>query len=265
MRQPAFANRFGPNSSIMAYGRFNQAAQPGDGVTQLWGVIGPYDFAAIRYGYGVFGTDAASERRELAALADTFSATGACSGRSEERGELIRPLRPRPARADREHRRRACEATRLGVANLQRSLARLEVATGGDPREFAATYELLLARQIGMLRSVQKLIGGVMPALDSPPTWPAPAPGARGRTARRGALPGGRRRASLEPYAATAVAERVAVFGANTAVDRLQAGLITDLLAAAPWRCWKPSSATTRRPMRRKTSGTTSAPRCGAN
>ena len=47
--------------------------QPGDGITQLWGVIGPYDMAAIKYGYGVFGTDPASERRELAAFAETFS------------------------------------------------------------------------------------------------------------------------------------------------------------------------------------------------
>jgi hypothetical protein len=64
----------------MAYGRFNQVAQPGDGVTQLWGKAGPYDYAAIRYGYGVFGTDPASERRELAAFAEPSAATGSCSG-----------------------------------------------------------------------------------------------------------------------------------------------------------------------------------------
>jgi hypothetical protein len=72
MRQRDFANRYGPNSSIMAYGRFNQVAQPGDGITQLWALIGPYDYAAIKYGYGVFGTDPASEKRELAAFAETF-------------------------------------------------------------------------------------------------------------------------------------------------------------------------------------------------
>jgi hypothetical protein len=80
MRNPEFANRFGPNSSIMAYGRFNQVAQPGDGVTQLWGVIGPTTMAAIRYGYGVFGTDPASERRALAAFAETFSRDRRCTG-----------------------------------------------------------------------------------------------------------------------------------------------------------------------------------------
>jgi hypothetical protein len=36
VRNREFANRFGPNSSIMACGRCNQVAQPGDGITQLW-------------------------------------------------------------------------------------------------------------------------------------------------------------------------------------------------------------------------------------
>ena len=47
LRDPKFANAKGSNSSIMAYGRMNQAAQPGDGVKQLIPVLGPYDFAAI--------------------------------------------------------------------------------------------------------------------------------------------------------------------------------------------------------------------------
>lgn len=232
MRQPAFANRWGPNSSIMAYGRFNQAAQPGDGVTQLWGVIGPYDFAAIRYGYGVFGTDAESERRELAALADSFSRDRRLFWATEERGDW-------QARHGRDPRvlmentgAERVEATRLGVANLQRSLARLEAATGGDPREFAATYELLLARQIGMLRSVQKLIGGVMPALDSPPTWTGrPVPVAEQRDAVRFLL--GEGALSLEPFAAPAIVDRVASFGGERAIEGLQASIVVELLGGA--------------------------------
>ena len=66
MRDPAFANAHGPNSSIMAYGRFNQVAQPGDGVTQLIPKIGPYDIAAIAWGYGQFGGNPAEERKALA-------------------------------------------------------------------------------------------------------------------------------------------------------------------------------------------------------
>ncbi len=108
MRDPAFANRCGPNSSIMAYGRFNQVAQPGDGVTQLWGVIGPYDLAAIKYGYGVFGSDPASERARAGGLCRRPSrATGGCTSAARKARSNDQSLRAGPARADREHRRRA--------------------------------------------------------------------------------------------------------------------------------------------------------------
>lgn len=232
MRQPAFANRWGPNSSIMAYGRFNQAAQPGDGVTQLWGVIGPYDVAAIRYGYGVFGTDAESERRELAAFADTFSRDRRLFWATEERGDF-------QARHGRDPRvlmentgAERVEATRLGVANLQRSLARLEAATTGDPREFAATYDLLLARQVGMLRSVQRLIGGVMPALDAPPRWTGRlVPVAEQREGVRYLL--GEGAASLELFAAPAIVDRIVGFGGERAIEGLQAAIVTELLSGA--------------------------------
>jgi hypothetical protein len=232
MRQPDFANRWGPNSSIMAYGRFNQAAQPGDGVTQLWGVIGPYDVAAIRYGYGVFGTDVESERRELAAFADSFSRDRRLFWATEERGDW-------QARHGRDPRvlmentgAERVEATRLGVANLQRSLARLEAATAGDPREFAATYDLLLSRQVGMLRSVQRLVGGVMPALDAPPKWTGRlVPAAEQREGVRYLL--GEGAASLEPFAAPAIVDRVVGFGGERAIEAMQSAIVIELLSGA--------------------------------
>jgi len=55
LRNPAFANTRGSNASIMAYGRMNQAAQPGDGVTRVLPIIGPYDEFAIQWGYGPVG------------------------------------------------------------------------------------------------------------------------------------------------------------------------------------------------------------------
>ena len=72
MRDPVFANAHGPNSSIMAYGRFNQVAQPGDGVTQLIPKIGPYDIAAIDWGYGQFGGNPAENARPWRKRADAF-------------------------------------------------------------------------------------------------------------------------------------------------------------------------------------------------
>ena len=51
LRDPEFTKKYGVASSIMSYSRFNYVAQPGDGVTQTWGMIGPYDKFAIEYGY----------------------------------------------------------------------------------------------------------------------------------------------------------------------------------------------------------------------
>ena len=149
MRQPDFANRYGPNSSIMAYGRFNQVAQPGDGITQLWGVIGPYDMAAIKYGYGVFGTDPASETRELAAFADTFSRDRRLYWGSEEGIELFSRFAHDPRVQTENTGAERVEATRLGVANLLRSLDRLDAGTGGDAKLYASTYERGAGRHVG--------------------------------------------------------------------------------------------------------------------
>ena len=121
MRNPVLANRFGPNSSIMADGRFNQAAQPGDGVTQLWSVLGPDDLAAIKYGYGVFGSNAASEWRDLAAFAETFSRNRNLFFGSEESGALISRFARDPRVQTENTGAERVAATRLGVASLQRS------------------------------------------------------------------------------------------------------------------------------------------------
>lgn len=232
MRRPDFANRYGPNSSIMAYGRFNQAAQPGDGVTQLWSVIGPYDVAAIRYGYGVFGSDAASEARELAAFAATFSADRRLFFGSEESGDLLSRFGRDPRVQTENTGAERVEATRLGVANLLRSLARLDAATAADPRLFGSTFETLIGRHVGMLQSVQRLVGGTMASLAagaSPASQPVPAD--EQREAVRYLL--GEGAASLEPYASPAIADRVAAYGTDRFVASLQSSLATALLKGA--------------------------------
>jgi hypothetical protein len=232
MRQPEFANRFGPNSSIMAYGRFNQAAQPGDGVTQLFSKIGAYDRAAIRYGYGVFGTDPASERRELAAFAETFSRDRQLFWGSEEGGELLARFGRDPRVQTENTGAERVAATRLGVANLLRSLDRLDAGTGGDSKLYASTYGVVLGHHVALLKSVHRLVGGVMPAMGAG-EGPRPrlVPAAEQREAVR--YIAGEGAASLEPYAAPAVAERVAVYGGPVAVDRLQADLIASLMTGA--------------------------------
>lgn len=232
MRQPEFANRYGPNSSIMAYGRFNQVAQPGDGITQLWGVIGPYDLAAIKYGYGVFGTDPVSERRELAAFADTFSRDRRLYWGSEESVELISRFHQDPRVQTENTGVERVEATRLGVANLLRSLDRLDAGTGGDAKLYASTYGVVLSRHVGLLQSVNRMLAGVMPAMGaSEGPRPKLVPAAEQRQAVLYLL--GEGASSLEPYAAPAVVERVSVYGGYRAIDRQQAAIVTDLMTGS--------------------------------
>jgi len=232
MRQREFANRYGPNSSIMAYGRFNQVAQPGDGITQLWGVIGPYDMAAIKYGYGVFGTDPESERRELAAFAETFSRDRRLYWGSEESVELISRFHQDPRVQTENTGAERVDATRLGVANLLRSLDRLDAGTSGDAKLYASTYDVLLARHVGLLKSNNRLLAGVMPAMGAGEgPRPKRVPAVEQRQAVQYLL--GEGAASLAPYAAPAVVERVSVYGGYRAIDRLQAALVTDLMTGS--------------------------------
>jgi hypothetical protein len=229
MRNREFANRYGPNSSIMAYGRFNQAAQPGDGVTQLWGKVGAYDFAAIRYGYGAFGTDEASEAKELAAFADSLGRERALFFGSEESAELLARFGRDPRVQTENTGAERVEATRLGVANLLRSLGALDAGTAGDEQLFASTFNVVLGRHVSLLQSVNRVLGAAMPPLGSGEGPLAQLASAdEQRAAVRYLL--GEGAASLKPYAEPALIERVQVFGGYRAIDSLQSALVTDLM-----------------------------------
>jgi len=74
MRSPRFANTWGANTSIMAYGRWNQVAQPGDGITKFVPEPGPYDYYAVKWGNGVFGKKEKADRKGAKAFADKAQA-----------------------------------------------------------------------------------------------------------------------------------------------------------------------------------------------
>lgn len=230
LRKPSFAEREGPNSSIMAYGRFNYVAQPGDGVTRFWNRPAPYDYAAIRYGYGDFSRDPAGERQALARLLDQFGSERRLYWGAAETPDEIGRFGKDPRVQTENIGAERIDATRLGVANLLRSLARLDEATGGDATRFRAAYGTLLSRHVGLLESVQKLVAGTMPALgngDGPLARFVPA--GEQRDAIDYLL--GEGAASLEAYRAPAIVERVAAFGGYRAIDRLQTKLVTDVLS----------------------------------
>lgn len=225
LRDPEFANRHGPNGSIMAYGRFNQAAQPGDGITQLYGVVGAYDYAAIKWGYGDFGDDPDAEQAALDEFARRFSTDrellwGAAEGAAERE---VFSLDPRIQIENVSSERIA--ATKLGVANTTRTLARLDEATNGDDRLFREAYEATLSTHMRLLKSVSTLIGGTMYQFgenSGPPVRYVPAEDQRqavfyllGEGAR-----------SLEPFQNPSLVERVAPIGGYRFIDQKQAELL---------------------------------------
>lgn len=225
MRDPKFANLHGPNSSIMAYGRFNQAAQPGDGVTVFKCGIGSYDFAGINWGYGDFDNDP----QALEALAASFDrdrrltwAAGELPDEQATHG-FDPPVLTENTGADR------IEATKLGIANVQRSLNRLDSATQGNSTEFNAAFDVYIGTHTRFLNSVAKLIAGVMPRA-----------GARGAKLTDLVPPSEQSRAvayllgegarSLDIYRNPEMLERITPVGGPLLVDASQQGLVAELL-----------------------------------
>jgi hypothetical protein len=224
MRDPAFANVNGPNSSIMAYGRFNQVAQPGDGITQFWSVLGPYDYAAIKWGYGSFPDQAA-----LDAFAEGFTTNRALwFGAGEMPAELADDFfDPRVLMENTGAERIA--ATRLATANTLRSLAQLPDAAGDDDRVFKATYDVILSTHFGLLNSVARLVAGterVITPGDGPRVLRVP-PEAQ-RAAITYLLGEGAR--TLDAFRSPGIVERAAVAGGATTVDQVQARMVTALV-----------------------------------
>lgn len=226
MRDPDFANANGPNSSIMAYGRMNQAAQPGDGITQFWSVMGPYDRAAIRWGYGSFPDQAALDAFAGGMAAARATQWGAGEQLDEVAGEFFDPrVQMENTGAER------IEATRLGTANTLRSLAHLPEATQ-DAAMLRAAYGVTLAIHGTLLMSVAKEIAGTMPRHEGdggPAVTRVPA--AEQSAAVAYLLGEGAR--TLEPFRDPAILERAAVFGGAQDVDLAQAGLVAEVLDGA--------------------------------
>jgi hypothetical protein len=158
LRDPQVANSRGPNASIMAYGRLNQVAQPGDGVTRVFGMQGPYDFFAIDWGYGTHGATPAEEQAALDRLAaastrDRFTRWAAGEiGFEDEWAHDPRVLKENVG-AER------IEATRLGLARLASSVEALDGATPDDTR-FRAAYQFALSRFDTLTASVATMVGG---------------------------------------------------------------------------------------------------------
>lgn len=161
LRSPRFTSRYGTTPSIMSYGRFNYIAQPGDGVTNLIPQVGPYDRFAIQWGYAPI--DGAESPEEERAVLDRWAARQISQPWLRFGGEdypsMVDPTVLMENLGD-----DRIEATRLGIANLQRAMSYLIDAStdlGSDYDKLDATYTSILDHRYQWLSSVIKLIGGV--------------------------------------------------------------------------------------------------------
>jgi hypothetical protein len=162
LRDPAFTDKYGTVASIMAYGRFNYVAQPGDKVTSLIPKIGPYDIFAIEWGYKPIAgvSDPHKERPEL----DSWAAKQLDEPWLRFGGE-DGPAAVDPTVKTENISTDALEATALGLKNLDRVIDMLPSATtelGEDFSLMQETYKTVLTHRRNWFNAVALLIGGVV-------------------------------------------------------------------------------------------------------
>lgn len=161
LRDPEFTKQYGNNASLMSYGRYNYVAQPGDGVTNLIPVLGPYDLFVIQWGYQPL-PDAQSPDDERTTL-DEWAARQIDEPWLRFGGEDL-PSLVDPNVLTENIGDDRIEATRLGLQNLERVMGYLLPATtslGSDFSRLQKSYSTILEQRYGWLASVVKLIGGV--------------------------------------------------------------------------------------------------------
>ena len=158
-RDPAFMAENGPNGSIMAYGRFNQAAQPGDGVEDFYPQISAYDRLAIEYGYRDFGGAEATETGLASLIERSKSDRTLRWAAAEMPSESRQGSDPRLQRENTADDR--VEATRLVAIRLREALSNLPSAAGGDEDIIRSAYDQALSTYLSFVQSVLTNVGGV--------------------------------------------------------------------------------------------------------
>ena len=209
----------------MAYGRMNQVAQPGDGVTRVLGGLGPYDYFAIDWGYGVHGATPAEEQAALdrmaaAAAADPVLRWAAGEMPDEDRWKTD----PRVLKEN--VGRERLEATRLGIAKLVSSMSGLTAATE-DNGLLKDTYDFALDQHYAFISSLGGLIGGTLIEPDNTTSYPEIE---EQRNAIRYALGEGAR--SLDVFLQPDLVARTYPAGALRRISEARARIVTTFLNA---------------------------------
>ncbi len=154
LRDPKFTKQHGTEASIMDYGRFNYVAQPGDGAA-LIPKIGPYDYFAVEWGYRQYNSDEEEKkgRKELLAR------------QAKNRMLLFGHANPSedPTRQTEDLSSDSIEATKLGLANLDRIAGYLIQATckpGEDYDLLSNMYDQVWSQRNRELMHVVAVVGG---------------------------------------------------------------------------------------------------------
>lgn len=158
LRDPEFTSTHGVAPSIMDYARFNYVAQPGDGVTNFFPMVGEYDIWSINWGYRWFpDVEEADDENEI--LHDMIMANGddplyffGYANGSDPRSQT-------EAIGD-----DAMEASELGIANLERitgNLIEWIEKPGQDYDDLAELYSNVISQWRRYMGHVTTYIGGV--------------------------------------------------------------------------------------------------------
>ena len=157
MRSPQFTQANGTEASIMDYGRFNYVAQPGDGA-RLIPIIGPYDKFVTEWGYTPFPQAATPEQEKP--FLDAIAARQLDDPCLRFGSPGIDPTaQTEDLSAD------AIEATRLGLANLERVAGFLVTATGEEGKDYSLLenmHEQIFRQRDRELGHVANQVGGVV-------------------------------------------------------------------------------------------------------
>ena len=154
LRSAEFTKKYGTEASIMDYGRFNYVAQPGDGAT-LIPVVGPYDFFAVKWGYGQYVSAEKEKEGQAALVAEQKENPVLRFGNADPSED--------PTRQTEDLGSDSLAATVLGMKNIDRVADYLVEACarkGEDYELLNNMYSQLLSQRTRELMHVTAIVGG---------------------------------------------------------------------------------------------------------
>jgi hypothetical protein len=160
LRSPSFTSTHGTSPSIMDYARFNYIAQPGDGVEDFHPAIGKYDKWSIKWGYSWFPEQMSQAERE--AQLNEWTRERADDPAYFYGRQTGNKIDPRSQNEDLGNN--AMEASKLGLANLERITGNLMEWTERDEANYEELQELygnIISQWSRYMGHVTKNVGGV--------------------------------------------------------------------------------------------------------